>query len=155
MARAARGKTDACDTALDFSPQPSGTATMSTIIQWRCFAPVDEEDKRLRYARYVMIAAVFVCAIGLVMCITLSIAGLALVLLALLVMLAVAGLNILGTSDGGQDATLQADLPAYHEAGFQQHPVVPLPAPDVPPPHPVADNEPPPPSYQDAVSSKI
>ncbi|XP_066292057.1 uncharacterized protein [Branchiostoma lanceolatum] len=149
---------------------------MSTIIQWRCFAPVDEEDKRLRYARYVMIAAVFVCAIGLVMCITLSIAGLALVLLALLVMLAVAGLNMyvcwqnrqerlarshrqpevpttamhrhdLGTSDGGQDATLQADLPTYHEAGFQQVPVV-------PPPRPVADNEPPPPSYQDAVSSK-
>ncbi|CAH1273392.1 Hypp5116 [Branchiostoma lanceolatum] len=56
-------------------------------------APTEEDDRRLQYARYVLIAAVFVCAIGLVLCITLSIAGLTLVLLALLVMFAVAMLN--------------------------------------------------------------
>eukprot|EP00058_Branchiostoma_floridae_P010102 XP_002595590.1 hypothetical protein BRAFLDRAFT_64700 [Branchiostoma floridae] len=168
---------------------------MSTIIQWRCFAPTEEDDQRLQYARYVMIGAVIAIAIGLVLCITVNVAGLALVLLALVVIFAVIMLNcyvsmkkrqerldrhhrqpeaaavhtdlypetttpintgdswLPDTSNGGLDAaSVQTDLPTYHEAGFQQYPVVP--APDVPPPRPVADNnEPPPPSYEDAVSS--
>ncbi|CAH1273393.1 Hypp5117 [Branchiostoma lanceolatum] len=61
----------------------------------RCFAPTDEEedDRRLHYARYVLIAAALVFALGLALCLTLSIAGLALVMLALLVMFAVAMLH--------------------------------------------------------------
>ncbi|XP_019645969.1 PREDICTED: uncharacterized protein LOC109486558 [Branchiostoma belcheri] len=164
---------------------------MSTIIQWRCFAPTEDDDKRLKYARYVLISAVLVLFVGLVLCVALpSLWGLSLVLLALLVMFAVAMLNCYvtlqrrqerlrrseaaamhnlyaesatptntgtgratGTGNSAGDDTLQVDLPTYHEARFQTYPAVP--PPDAPPVRPDAAGkpEPPPPSYEDAVSS--
>ncbi|XP_078691529.1 uncharacterized protein LOC144921952 [Branchiostoma floridae x Branchiostoma belcheri] len=168
------------------------------MIGWRTFQALEEDDKRLRYARYVFIAAVVWLGIGLTLAFSVEPMAIGIVLAVLPVPVIIcypvfnccvsiqnenrrranqrrpgvpptALLNLYpettaaasnsntpsrpGTINGGQNATSQgADLPTYREArSTQRYPAVP--PQDVPLTRPDAGNEPPPPSYEDAVSN--
>ncbi|CAH1273390.1 Hypp5114 [Branchiostoma lanceolatum] len=157
------------------------------MIGWRTFQALEEDDKRLRYARYVFMVAVTVFGLGLLLALTVEpvVLGTVLAVLPVPIILCypifncavskqiqnrrranqrrpgvppAALLNLYPqttatatTETPSRPVTLQADLPTYHEArSTQQYPVVP--SPDVAPRlNHNADNEPPPPSYEDAV----